>query len=33
MDRSLNGKTINCESENSIGKSITNFTLNILCKS
>jgi hypothetical protein len=33
MDRSLNGKTIFCESENSIGKSVVNHTINIICKS
>jgi hypothetical protein len=32
LDRTLNGKQIVCEDENSIGRSIEKETLNILCK-
>ena len=32
MHKNLNGKTLICQNENSIGKSAINYTLNVHCK-
>ncbi len=32
MNKNLNGKTLICQNENSIGKSVINYTLNVHCK-
>lgn len=32
VDKSMNGNLIVCESENEIGKTTKNMTLNIMCK-